>query len=78
MSQNCDVFVPKYRNAVFIHRVPVRPPGLLVSLSGVLKGLPRVLLPGLVILFLMGFGSHTMSVSGAVVQLSGAWMVLVM
>ena len=78
MSQNCDVLVTKGRNAVFIHSMPMRLPGLLVSLLGVLKSLPRALLPGLVILFLMSFCRNTMSVSGTVVQLSGALMVLVM
>lgn len=78
MSQNCDVLVTKGRNTMFIYSTKMRLSGLLVSLLGVLKSLHRAFLPGLVILFLMGFCSHTMSVSGAVVQLSGALMVLVM
>ena len=78
MSQLGDVLVPKDRDAVFIHSVPVRLLGMLVSLLGVLKSLPGVLLPGLVILFLMGFRSATMSVGGAIVQLGSSLMILVM
>lgn len=78
MSQNCDVLVTKGRDAVFIHSTNMRLPGLLVRLLGVLKSLPRTLLPGLVILFLVSFCRNTMSVSGTVVQLGRALMVLVM
>jgi hypothetical protein len=78
MSQSCDVLVPKGRDAVFIHSIPVRLLGLLVSLFGVLKSLPGALLPSLVILFLMGFCSTTMSVGGTIVQLSSPLMVFVM
>jgi hypothetical protein len=78
MSQRCDVLVPKYREAVFIQSVPGRLLGMLVSLPGVLKSLPGELLPGLVILLLMGFGSATMSVSGIIVQLSSSLMIFVM
>jgi len=53
MSQNCDVLVTKDRNAVFIHGVMMRLPGLLVSLLGVLKSLPRSFLPCFVILLLV-------------------------
>jgi hypothetical protein len=63
---------------MFIYSTKMRLPGALVSLLGVLKSLPRSLLPGLVILFLMSFCRNTMSVSGTVVQLSRALMVLVM
>jgi hypothetical protein len=50
----------------------------MVSPLGVLKGLPGVLLPGLVILLLMGFRSATMGVGGAIVQLGSSLMILVM
>ncbi len=78
MSQSCDVLVPEDRDAVFIHSIPVHLFGLLVSLLGVLKSSPGALLPGLVILFLMGFRSTTMSVGGTIVQLSSPLMVFVM
>jgi hypothetical protein len=78
MSQCCDVLVPKQSDAVFIHRVPMRLLGILVSFLGVLKSLPGALLPGLVILFLRVFRSTTMSVGGAIVQLSGSLMIFVM
>jgi hypothetical protein len=77
-SQRGDVLVPKGRDAVFIHIVPVHLLGMLVSLLGMLKSLPGFLLPGLVILFLMGLRGAPMRVGGAVVQLSGALMILVM
>ena len=64
MSQRGDVLVPKGRDAVFIHSVPVRLLGMLVSLLGVLQSLPGALLPGLVILLLMGFRGAAMSVGG--------------
>jgi hypothetical protein len=51
--------------------------GVLVRYLGVLKSLPGALLPGLVILFLMGFRGTTMSVGGAIVQLGGALMIFV-
>jgi hypothetical protein len=78
MSQKCDVLVTKGRNAVFIHRAPVCRLGLLVSLLGVLKSLPRSLLPCFVILLVVGLCGTTMSVGGTIVQLSGALVVLVM
>ena len=78
MSQRCDFLMPKHREAVFIQSVPGRLLGMLVSLPGVLKSLPGELLPGLVILLLMGFGSATMSVSGIIVQLSSSLMIFVM
>jgi hypothetical protein len=78
MSQRRDVLVPKHRDAVFIHGLPVRLLGLLVSLAGVLQSPPGKLLPGLVVLFLMGFRSATMSVGGAIVKLSGPLMIFVM
>ena len=42
--------MPKDRDAVFIHRVPVHPLGMLVRPLGVLKSLAGVFLSGLVIL----------------------------
>ena len=78
MSQYSDILVSKDREAVFIHSVPVGLLGMLVSLLGVLKCLPGALLPGLMILFLVGFRSTAMRVGGAIVQLGSALMILVM
>jgi len=47
MSENCDVLVTKDRNAVLINSAKVCLPGLLVSLLGVFKSLPRVVRCGL-------------------------------
>ena len=70
--------MPKDRDAVFIHGTPMRLPRPLKSLLGVFQSLPGELLPGLVILLLMGFRGTTMSVCGIVVQLSGPLMIFVM
>jgi len=70
--------VPKGRDAVFIHRVPMHPLGMLVSRLGVLKSLPGVLLSGLVILLFVRIRSRAMSLSGTLVQLGGSLMILVM
>ena len=78
MGQHRDVLVPKRGDAVFIHSGPVRLFGMLESLLGVLKSPPGELLPGLVVLFLVGFRSATMSVGGTIVQLSSSLMILVM
>ena len=78
ISQRRDVLVPEDRDAVFIHSVPVRLLGMPVSLLGVLESLPGALLPGLVILFLMGFRGATVSVGGTIVQLGGPLMIFVM
>ncbi len=78
MSQRCDVFVPKVRHAVFMHSVPARLLGLPVSLLGVLESLPGALMPGLVILLLIGFRGATMCVGRNVVQLGSSLMVFVM
>jgi hypothetical protein len=78
MSQRGDILVPKGCDAMFIHRGLMRLLGMLVRDLGVLKSLPGALLPGLVILLLMGFRGATMSVGGAIVQLGGALMILVM
>jgi hypothetical protein len=77
MSQRRDVLVPEDRDAMFIHRAPVRLFGVLVSLLGVLQGPPGELLPGLVVLFLMGFRGAAMSVGGTIVQLGGPLMIFV-
>jgi hypothetical protein len=69
--------VPKGRDAVPIHSVPVHLLGMLVSLLGMLKSLPGALLPGLMILFLMGFRRAAMRVGGAIVQLGSSLMILV-
>jgi hypothetical protein len=78
VSQRCDVLVPKDREAVFIHSVAVRLLGMLVSLLGVFQSLPGTLLPGLMILLLMGFRSAAMGMGGAIVQLGGLLMIFVM
>jgi hypothetical protein len=77
MRQHCDILVPEDRYAVFIHSVPVRLLGVLVSFLGVLKSLPGALLSGLVVLFFVGFRSATMSVGGTIVQLGGSLMIFV-
>src|SRR5271157_5390184 len=78
MSQHSDILVPKDRDAVFIHCVPVRLPGMLGSQLRILKSPSRQLLSGLIVPFLMGFRGTAMSVGGAIVQFSGPLMVLVM
>jgi len=78
MSERGDVLVPKDCDAVLIHSARVCLLGMLVGHSGVLKSLSRALLSGFVILFFMGFGGATMSVSGNIVQLSGSLMIFVM
>jgi hypothetical protein len=77
MSQRGDVLVPKDGDAVFIHSGLMRLLGMLVSFLGVLKSLPGALLPGLVILLLMGFRGAAMSMGGLIVQLGGALMIFV-
>jgi hypothetical protein len=69
--------VPEGREAVFVDSVPVRLLGMLVGLLGVLQSSPGALLSGLMILFLMGFRSTTMSMSGVIVQLSGSLVIFV-
>jgi hypothetical protein len=78
VSQHCNVLVPEHRDAVLVHSAPARLLGMLVSLLGVLKSLPGVLMPGLVILFLMGFRGAAMRVGRTVVQLGSSLMVFVM
>jgi hypothetical protein len=78
MSQHRNVLVTEGRNDTFILRSLKRPLFVLVSLLGVLKSSPRVFVPGLVVLFLMGFGSTPMSVGGNIVQFGSPLMVFVM
>jgi hypothetical protein len=78
VSQNCDLIVPKDRDAMLIRRAPVRLLGLPESLLGVLKSSPAELSPCLVILFFMRFRGTAVSVRRAVLQLSGPLVVLVM
>jgi hypothetical protein len=78
MSQHCGLLVPKDRNAVFIHHVPMRLPGMFVSLLGILESPPGQFLSGFMVLFLMGFGGTAVSVGGDIVQFGGPLMVLVM
>jgi hypothetical protein len=78
MGQFGDVRMPKGGDAVFVRLFPMDLLGMLVSLLGVLQCLAGLLLPGLVILFLMGFRGALMCVGGAFVQLGGSLMILVM
>ena len=78
IGQRRDILVPKDRNAVFIHGSPMHLPSLLKSLLGVFQSLPGELLPGLMILLLMGIRRTTMSVGGIVVQFCGTLMIFVM
>jgi hypothetical protein len=78
MRQFGDFLVAKDRDPVFIHGVSMHLFGMLVSPLGVFQSLPGVLLPGLVILFLVGFCSATMCMGGTIVQLGSALMVFVM
>jgi hypothetical protein len=78
MSKRRDLLVPKSRDAVFIHRSPMNRLSMLVSLLGVLKVSPGRLLPGLVILFIVGFRGSTMRVRGAILQLGSSLMIFVM
>jgi hypothetical protein len=77
MSQRCDVLVPEGRDAVFVHSVPVRLLGMLISILGVLKRLLGMLLPGLAILFLMGLRSTTVGLRRKFVLLGGLSVCLV-
>jgi hypothetical protein len=77
MRQRGDLLVPKSGDAVLIHSLPVCLLGMLVSFLRVLKSLPGALLPGLVILLLMGFRGAAMSVGSIIVQLGGALVVFV-
>ena len=78
IGQFGDFAVPKDRDAVFIHRLPVHSRGVVVSPLGVLKSLPGVFLSGLVILLFVHLRSSAMSMSGTLVQLGGSLMILEM
>ena len=77
MSQRGDVRVPKDREPVLIHNVPVRLLAQLVSVLRVLKRLSGALMPSLVILLFVGLRGAPMRLGGNVVQLGGPLMVLV-
>lgn len=51
--------------------------GLLMRFLGMFESLPGELLPGEVILLLMGYSGTSVSVRGKVVQLRGSLMILV-
>ncbi len=78
IRQRFDVRVPEDRDAVFVHSVPVHLLGMLISILRVLQSLPGPLLPGLVILFLVGLRGAPMRMGCIVVQLSGLLMIFVM
>jgi hypothetical protein len=78
MSQFGNFIMPKSRDAMFIDGSGRGLLGVQVSLFGMFKRLPGLLLAGLVILFLMGFRRTTMRVGGAVVQIGSSLMVLEM
>jgi hypothetical protein len=63
---------------MLIHSFPMRLLGMLVGRLGMLKSLPGKLLPGLVILLVMGYRGTAMRVGSDIVQLGGALMILVM
>ncbi|MGA2116750.1 MAG: hypothetical protein ABSH56_18580 [Bryobacteraceae bacterium] len=69
--------MPKVSDVVFRHGVPVHLLRMLMSLLGMFESPPGKLLPGLMILFLMGFRRTEMSVGGAIVQLGGTLMIFV-
>ena len=77
MRERRNLFVTEDREAMNTERVPMRLPGLLKRLLGMLQRLPGVFLPGLVVLFLMGDRGAAMRVRGRIVQLGGPLMVLV-
>jgi hypothetical protein len=78
MRQPGDIGVPEGYDAVFIYGVAVHLRSMPVSLFGVFQSLPGNLLPGFVILLLMGFRRGTMRVGCAIVQLGSSLMILVM
>src|ERR1017187_6625881 len=78
MGQPSDIVVPEGRDAVLIDMFLVHLVAMLVSQFGMFKSLPGLLLPGLVVLFLMGFRGATMRVGRTIVQIGSSLMVLVM
>src|SRR5208283_4086559 len=77
IGQFRDFAVPKDRDVVFIHSVPVHPLGMLVSQLGVLKSLPGVFPSGLVTLLLVRIRGSAVSVGGTLVQFGSSLMILV-
>ena len=78
MGQFGDIAVSKGGDAVLVHGVQVRLLAMLVSDLGMLKRLSGTLMPGLAILFLMGFRGAAMRVGGEIVQLGRSLVILVM
>jgi hypothetical protein len=75
MRQRCDVAVSGDREAVFIHRVLMYLPGMLIMPIG---NVPGELLPGFcVLLSQCASASFQMSVVGIFMQLRGALIILV-
>jgi hypothetical protein len=62
MSQRSYLVVAEHREAMFIQPVLPRPSGVLITQLGILQSLSGALLPGFVILLLMGFRGTQMSV----------------
>jgi hypothetical protein len=77
MGQYGDLGVAKDGDAVFIHGNSAHLLGMPVSILGMFQSLPGPLLPGLMILFLMGFRGTAMSVGRTVVQLGGSLVIFV-
>jgi hypothetical protein len=77
MRQRRDFYVPKGRDALPIHGLPVRLQGLPISLLRVLQRLSGTLLAGLAVLLFMRLRGAPMSVGGIIVQLSGSLVILV-
>jgi hypothetical protein len=77
MRQRRDFRVPKGRDAVPIHGLPVGLFGMQISQLRMFQRLSGTLLAGLAILFFMGLRGAPMSVGGVVVQLSGSLVILV-
>ncbi len=78
MGQLGDLGMPKDCDAVFTHNSPPHLRNMLIGPFGMFQSLPGTLLPGLVILLLIGFRSTAMSVSGPVVQLGSSLVILEM
>jgi hypothetical protein len=78
MRQFGDLGMPKGRDAASIHSSLFDLSCMLICQLGMFKSLSGALLSRLVISFFMGFRSATMHVGGAVVQLGGSLMILVM
>ena len=64
VSQRRNVVVPKHGEGVLVHGILMRLRSVSVSQLGMLKSLSRALLPGFVILLLMGLRGTQMSMRG--------------